>query len=229
MKPIIGVLPLWNDEKQCYWMFEEYFEGIQRNGGIPIMLPFSSDIQEACKICNGFLFTGGQDVNPLLYHQERKENVFPCEKRDQLEFDVLEYALQNKKSVLGICRGIQLINVYFQGTLIQDIPSCIQTNTIHKQSKPYDTGIHFVSILKDTPLYSLLHKETLFVNSLHHQVIDILGNGLKEMAISSDGLIEAIYKEDHPFLWAVQWHPEYINDKESDLIFKNFIEASKNT
>ena len=225
MKPVIGVLPLWDDDKQSIWMLPEYFEGCIVHKAIPDMLPFMEEIDSFLEKCDGFLFTGGHDIDPEYYQEKPLMNVECCPKRDKLEKIVLDNALKTDKPVLGICRGIQWINVYFNGTLYQDLPSQYNSGVNHRQIKPYDNKVHKVSIDKQSPFYSLIQKEELYVNSLHHQAIKTLGKGLKAMAYSEDNLIEAIYHPDYSFVWAVQWHPEFLFKKEEDqnLIFKEFI------
>lgn len=233
MKPIIGVLPLWDDDKESLWMLPGYFEGIQRAGGIPIMLPLVMDaeITEQCMaMCHGFLFTGGHDVSPEIYGSEIVANNIVCNKeRDYMESHLLKLALENDKSVLGICRGIQFINAYLGGTLFQDLPTEHPSEIEHHQKPPYDIPVHKNIIIKDSPLYNLLGTNRLFVNSYHHQAIKDLAPVLKSMAESEDGLIEAVYMPSHKYVWAVQWHPEfsYETDEASMKIFESFIESMR--
>lgn len=112
----IAVAPLWDDEKESIWMLPGYLDGIRDAGGIPVILPLSStpeDVLEIFELCDGLLMTGGHDVSPALYHQEKKESCGQtCAARDRIERVLYENALANEKPVLGICRGIQLINVW---------------------------------------------------------------------------------------------------------------------
>ena len=230
-KPIIGVMPLWDDEKDSIWMLPGYFDGINQAGAIPIMLPFSENEQELdqlIKMCDGFLFTGGHDVSPELYNEKTLDGlVSSCVKRDKMESYILKKAIQLDKPILGICRGIQFINAALGGTLYQDIPTQYETETEHHQNPPYDIPVHKVKVINDSPLYKCLDTELLDVNSYHHQAVKDLAPNLEVMAVSEDGLVEAVYKPDQKFLWAVQWHPEfsYKTDDNSRKIFKTFIEA----
>lgn len=232
-KPIIGVMPLWDDEKESLWMLPGYFEGIRQADGIPIMLPLTEDEQELeqlVKICEGFLFTGGHDVTPELYGETAMDGlVCSCSKRDDMEKSVLELAIRNKKPVLGICRGIQFINAALGGTLYQDIPTQHPAQTDHHQTPPYDVPVHEVKILIDSPLYKCLNTEQLSVNSYHHQAVKNVAPGLKIMAVAEDGLVEGLYMPAHRFLWAVQWHPEFSfqKDENSRKIFKAFVDATR--
>ena len=230
-KPIIGVMPLWDDEKDSIWMLPGYFDGINQARAIPIMLPLSEDEQELdqlIKMCDGFLFTGGHDVSPELYNEKPLDGMVSCcMKRDKMESYILKKAIQIDKPILGICRGIQFINAALGGTLYQDLPTQYETEIEHHQNPPYDVPIHKVNVIMNSPLYECLHTELLDVNSYHHQAVKDLAPNLKAMAVSEDGLIEAVYMSEQRFLWAVQWHPEfsYKTDYNSRKIFKAFIEA----
>ena len=108
-KPVVGVMPLWDDEKESLWMLPGYFDGITVNGGIPIMLPLNEDkgdLEQAAELCDGFLFTGGHDVSPKLYNEEPLDGLVSCcEVRDRMEMVYLNEAISANKPVLGICRG----------------------------------------------------------------------------------------------------------------------------
>lgn len=233
MKPIIGVMPLWDDEKDSIWMLPGYLDGINQAGGLPIMFPFTADEQELeqlVSMCDGFLFTGGHDVSPALYHEDPMEGlVVSCAKRDAMESIVLRKALERDKPVLGICRGIQFINAFLGGSLYQDIPTQHPSGTEHHQTPPYDKPVHDVDVVEDSPLYHCLGVNRLPVNSCHHQAVKQLASPLQTMAVSPDGLVEAVYMPGKGFLWAVQWHPEfsYRTDAHSNAIFRAFIESMK--
>ncbi len=230
-RPIIGLVPLWDGDKSSLWMVPGYMDGIREAGAIPLMLPLTTSPEEIAQLadsCDGFLFTGGHDVSPKMY----KELPIPylvvcCPKRDIMEHLLLEVAIEKDKPVLGICRGIQFMNVFFGGTLYQDIPKQHPSQVVHRQEHPYDVVAHQVEIKKDTPLYKLLESDQIGVNSLHHQAIKDLAPHFTPMAYSPDGLVEAIYHPIHKFLWGVQWHPEfsYKNDKNSKKIFKAFVDS----
>ena len=130
MKPLIGVIPLWDDEKDSLWMLPGYLEGIRQAGGLPLIFPFTEDAQELEQLsglCAGFLFTGGHDVSPDLYHEDPLPGLISsCRKRDVMESYVLEKAIAADKPILGICRGIQFINVMLGGTLYQVVATVDQ-------------------------------------------------------------------------------------------------------
>ena len=233
MKPIVGVMPLWDDEKESIWMLPGYMDGLRQAGAVPIVLPFTEDgedLDQLSDICDGFLFTGGHDVSPSLYHEEKADPLtVSCPMRDALESAVLGRAIEKDKPVLGICRGIQFINAYLGGTLYQDIPTQHPSDTEHHQTAPYDRAAHNVIIERDSPLYLCLGEDVIPVNSYHHQAVKELAPALKAMASSPDGLIEAAYMPEKKFVWAVQWHPEfsYRKDERSLKIFSAFAEAMK--
>ncbi len=232
MKPVIGVMPLWDDDKNSIWMLPGYLEGIKHAGGVPIILPMTTDKDDLSQIigmCDGYLFTGGHDVSPEIYHEKPiSQSVICCKERDEMESVILESAINSDKPVLGICRGIQFINAVLGGTLYQDIPTQHPSEIEHHQSPPYDVPVHKVTIVRDSPLYDCLKAEEISVNSYHHQAIKDLAPGLSVMAVSPDGLTEAICMPEHRFLWAVQWHPEfsYKTDSNSQKIFNVFVKAA---
>lgn len=231
MKPLIGLIPLVDDKLKSLWMLPGYMDGISQAGGIPVMLPLTedpSDLEQLCAACDGFLLTGGHDVSPSVYGEEKLPVCGVCsEARDRMERLVLEYALRDDKPVLGICRGHQLLNALLGGTLYQDLPSQHPSAVEHHQQPPYDAPIHTVSILPGTPLRELLERDTLPVNSYHHQAVKARSPQLKPMAVADDGLVEAAYLPGRRFVWSVQWHPEFAfhSDAASAAILSAFVNA----
>ena len=226
--PIIGVTPLWDAERKSVWMLPDYLDGIKAAGGVPVVLPIEMSDEDADRIvetCDGFLFTGGQDVATELYGtKDATGTVVPSPERDKLESLLLSKALQADKAILGTCRGLQFFNAFLGGTLWQDLPSQHPSNIVHRQGKPYGVPTHNVSLSGD--LQTLLGKDTLEVNTLHHQAIKDLGKDLISMAESPDGLIEAVKMVNKRFVCAVQWHPEYMfkTDGDSLRVFSWFVE-----
>lgn len=231
-KPVIGVLPLVDEERESLWMLPGYMEGISDAGALPIMLPLTSDekeIEQLLEMCDGLLFTGGQDVSPEIYNEKRMDNlVCSCSERDAMELIVLKKAMDKNIPILGICRGIQFINAALGGTLYQDLPLQFGNDIDHHMTKPYDKVQHMVEIFDDTPLHDLLKVGKLGVNSYHHQAIKTVAPELVPMAKATDGIVEAVYHPAQKFLWALQWHPEFSfkTDKCSQDIFKAFIKAT---
>ena len=232
-KPTIGVFPLFDIQRDSLWMIPGYMDALIQSGAIPIMLPLLTDWQDIRSLVDtfdGFLFTGGQDIDPAYYHEAESEKCgehFAL--RDTMEYILFHEALKADKPLFGICRGIQAFNVFCGGSLYQDLPSQKPSPVVHCQSPPYDEPVHSVSIIKDTPLYTLLNTDRLKVNSYHHQAIKELSPLLYPMAYSEDRLVEAVYMPEKSYVWAVQWHPElsYQVCEESRLIWKDFVDHCK--
>lgn len=236
-KPMIGVLPLYDTDKKSYWMLPEYMNAIEGAGGIPIMLPLTTDTEIIATLANqfdGFLFTGGHDLNPELYHEHAEVTCGElCIERDMMESILLQKVIELDKPAFGICRGLQLFNVMLGGTLYQDIPTSFQLHgnkfVNHKQSPPYTNLVHNVHIEKNNILYDILLTDTIKVNSYHHQGIKMLSDKLTAVAVAEDGLIESVVMPNRSFVLAVQWHPEYSYkvDDYSQKLFAAFVNASK--
>lgn len=204
-----------------------------RAGGLPVMLPLTAvddDVAEFMESCSGFLLTGGHDVDPSVYGQSPLSQLGPlCRARDEMETKVVREAIRRDKPVLGICRGIQILNACLGGTLYQDLNAQRHAGAEHHMDKPYDGMWHRVVLVEGTPLHDLLHVKEMEVNSIHHQAVRTLATSLQPMAVSEDGLIEAAYRPDQRFFWGVQWHPEYLyrNDENSRRIFEAFVDAAR--
>lgn len=171
-RPLIGIMPLYDSEKNSYWMLPGYMRGIEAAGGAPVMLPLTEDqslLRQLAETFDGFLFTGGQDISPRLYGEEKMPLCGEiCPTRDKMELIMLDAAMELDKPVLGICRGLQFINAALGGTLFQDIPAEFPSAVKHCQTPPYDHPAHEVMLLPSTPLRELLGQETIRVNSYHH-------------------------------------------------------------
>ena len=232
-KPIIGVTPLFDRGRDSYWMLPGYLEGLEQAGAVPIVLPLPEaldDLPQLVSLCDGLLFTGGQDVSPALYGETPKATCGEiCPARDRVEQVLLHLALERDLPVLGICRGIQFLNATLGGTLYQDLPTEHPSQTQHHMTPPYDRAVHTVTLQPGTPLAELLGEEHIGVNSYHHQAVKTLAPCLTEMAWSEDGLIEAVCLPEKRFVWAVQWHPEFSFrvDEHSRKIFGAFVAAAK--
>ena len=234
-KPMIGVLPLYDGHCQNIWMHPGYTDGILKAGGIPVILNLLEsidDIKHLTDQLDGFLFTGGQDIHPQEYGKTAltflKEFYPP---RDLMEKNLLEAIMIRDKPILGVCRGLQLINTVLGGNLYQDIPEQMdrELKVLHQQSGHYKYPAHSVNLKEGSLLHKIMEEKTLMVNSMHHQGIAELSSRLLLNAISDDGLIEAIEIPELSFGLAVQWHPEFLW-QESDLhlrLFQALINASK--
>ncbi len=214
--------------------YANYPQWIKGQDDIDIIeLSYDRNNFEDVALCDGVVLTGGIDSHPKFYLADFDLNYPRAPKefaiyRDEFELAVLDLAIQQKKPVLGICRGLQLINIFFGGTLLLDvgnnnIATHVKMNNIDKE--------HTVSVEKDSLFFDIVHQKEGIVNSAHHQAIDMLGKKLKAVAYSNDNLIEAIELKnaDNAFLLAVQWHPERMSDPEHPFtknIRKAFLEAS---
>ena len=228
---IIGVTPLYCDEKESIWMLPGYMDMLREAGLLPIVLPTRATTEELNRlngICNGYLFTGGHDVDPALYGVEKSAwcgKVNPD--RDALEQALFRLALNTDKPILGICRGIQLINAVLGGTLYQDLETERPSPVDHHMTPPYDRHIHQVTLQPGSLLSAILREMTVGVNSYHHQAIQVPAEYLRVEVISEDGLIEGVSYPGKRFVLAVQWHPEfnYRTDANSRTIVRAFADA----
>lgn len=212
MRKTVGIIPLYDDSKESYWMIPGYMEMLKQCGAIPIILPLTEDkdlLSDCFEICDGILMTGGHDVNPKLYGEETLTECGEiCNVRDSMEQYLFQRALKEDKPVLGICRGIQLMNVLMGGTLYQDLPSQHPSDTEHHMAPPYDRPIHKVFIAENTKLAGLIGAGEYMVNSYHHQAVKKPAKGVTVSAYSEDNLVEAIEVPEKKFIIGVQWHPE---------------------
>lgn len=191
------------DNKKSLGIHDEYYQMFKKVD-IELIIVTPSDEKTylaLLELCDGLLLTGGDDVNPKYYNQPlHPSTLLEEETIEHMEFKLLSLFSDTKKTIIGICRGIQTINVFFNGTLLQDISN-------HRQTER-SGYCHYVTIQPDTKLSSVLDA-TVLVNSFHHQNIDQLAPGFIVNAISEDGLIEGIERKN---IIAFQWHPEITND-----------------
>lgn len=174
--------------------------------------------------CDGLLLPGGDDILPSLYGQEKSPDCGQQNPlRDELDPALLTAFLPTGKPILGVCRGMQMINVFRGGTLHQDIKAIQKIN--HREHKLLKEGVHSVTVTGGTLLHSILGQEEISVNTLHHQAVDRVGDGLVVSAVSPDGLVEAVELPGHPFLLGVQWHPEHMRTPEQKQILHAFVRA----
>lgn len=232
MKPIIGLSPLYDEEKGL-WMRPGYLDVLYACGAIPLVLPFDTDkvdVEQMLSICDGLLLTGGVDVNPSLYGEEPIPECGEIQDiRDRLEYRLMDQALEANMPVLGICRGSQILNVYLGGSLYQDLGTQLKASFNHTMCPPYETPCHRVTLEPGKPLRQLLGIDEIPVNSIHHQAIKRLAQSLEVMARSNDGVIEAVWMPGKRFVWGTQWHPEWIwrIDERQRSIVQRFVNECK--
>lgn len=239
MKPLIGIAA--NLDVEPSFHLEQnvvgchYIESVKKAGGLPVLIPFTlnqSDISSYVNLCQGFLFCGGGDINPLLFG----ENPHPLNGSGNLELDQYQLALMKKilsanKPVLGICRGIQILNVACGGTIYQDLSLSGKSPIKHKQLEAKrHFASHKVTFLANSILHDLFGSE-LFTNSYHHQSVNRLGENLVATGFTDDNFIESIEMLTHPFQVGVQWHPEnFIQVSDVMLpLFQRLVDTSSKT
>lgn len=232
MKPIIGLTSQYNQlvDKKMTEINNTYVNAVERAGAIPVIIPILENLDNIDKyigLIDGLIITGGVDISPLRYGENPlKDTNDLCVERDEMEFKLLEEAIAKSIPILGICRGLQLINTALGGTLYQDIPSQLPTAHGHVSLSTMRYGYHQIQLAKDGYLYEIFKKDRIVVNSLHHQSIKEIGKGLKIVAKSEDDVIEAIEGTDDKRIYGVQFHPEALIDNHEEFIhvFKYFID-----
>jgi putative glutamine amidotransferase len=201
--------------------FENYRKWMESESSVKVVkLSMYSKNAGEMDECDGVIFSGGEDIHPLLYGKPEfvldygLKEIIP--ERDQFEYRVIAKAFSLKKPVLGICRGLQLINVFLEGTLIPDIPTVLHSN-VHGKINGVDQT-HLIRIVPDTLLYNICGEELGTVNTAHHQSVDKPGELLKISAYSEPSIVEAMEWKDQlnkSWLLMVQWHPERMSDPSS--------------
>jgi len=234
-KPLIGLTPAHDIESGDVKARPTYMRALKAAGAIPVVMPLDAseeDLKQLSKDMDGFLFTGGPDVHPFLFGEETQAhcgNVSPA--RDQMEISLLPMIMELRKPVLGICRGIQVLNIALGGNIWQDIPSQVTRDfpLAHSQPFSYDMPCHTVALTESSLLARISESSSIKVNSMHHQAVRDLAPGLIASACSPDHLIEALEMTDYPFFIGVQWHPEYLweKNKEAFRLFQTFVKACK--
>ena len=220
MRPVIGVITSYNPETRVMSVRENYLSMLRAEGGNPVLLPLgaSGDALEAqLDMCSGVLLTGGDDVEPARYGEE----TLPCcgsmtLPRDAYEIELIRRAVERDIPMLGICRGIQVLNVALGGSLYQDV------------------GTHRVTLAPASPLERLWGVESMPVNSMHHQAIKRLAESLAPMAFAPEGFVEAVDRPGSLYVRGVQWHPEYMVEPQvraevsapQRAMIREFIEAA---
>lgn len=211
---------------------EAYFQAILRSGGLPVLIPFdleSALLEQLVERLDGVLFSGGGDIQPSFYNGRPHRLVDGVDTaRDQLEISLMEKIIQAGKPFLGICRGLQLVNVALGGSIYEDVLDQRPQALRHQYSPefPRDYLAHSLRLEANTQIGTLIPHPQIQVNSLHHQGIERLAPNLLASGYAPDGLIEAVELPDYPFGLAVQWHPEWLTgDPDMQRLFSAFIGA----
>ena len=233
MRPLIGITPLHDPRRGRLWILPHYPAALEEAGALPVLLPLTDDgevLDQLSGRLDGLLLSGGHDVDPALYGQE----LLPCcgplsPAKDRAELALLERFLRLDKPVLALCRGMQLLNVHLGGTLYQDLDTQFPTRVPHRQQPPYELPVHAVSVSPGGPLYRIVGREQLAVNSYHHQAVRHTAPALSVQARAPDGLVEAVALPGARFVLGVQWHPEdlYREDEGAAAFFSAFTAACR--
>lgn len=227
---LIGMTPSGTTELDLT-IHHDYLEAIMRAGALPLVLPLTTDehmLTAALQAVDGVVVTGGADVNPCMYGEEK----MPCcgkiiDKRDEMESFVVRYALEHNMPMLCICRGMQLCNCVLGGSLYQDIPTQYETTLVHSRSDDPNNPVHEAAVMENTLLHHIVNASSIAINSRHHQAVKKLAPGATLCATSPDGLVEAFEIPGKKFALAVQWHPESLSDRHADAqnIFNAFVQT----
>jgi putative glutamine amidotransferase len=210
---------------------DDYTEGVERAGGLPVVIPFLSDdtLAQIATRLDGLLLSGGEDVDPTTFGEEPMYGLGNVvAERDRLEIALIHLMRAQGKPVLGICRGIQMLNVALGGTLYQDLPRQWKGKIQHAQKAARNHVSHRVKIEPGSRLAACFDGEkTLKVNSFHHQAIRKLAEPLRAVAWDAENLVEAVEATSGPFMLGVQWHPENLwrTDTKTLGLFRALVEA----
>ncbi len=245
MKPIIGVTtyyipsdeyatckPRGRMDQDMITSTADYAQSLERAGAIPLLIPVydqADNIRAVLERLDGIILSGGEDLDPVLYGQDPHDKLGTVvRKRDDHEYKVIEIALELKLPIFAICRGHQVLNAYLGGTLIQDIQSQLLHASDHvERHLPRWEGVHEVIVQPGSLLSQLTEDERLTVNSLHHQAVDRLADGLQIDAVSPDGIVEAYHGHMGGGVVGVQWHPEMMAccEKTQTALFDYFVQV----
>jgi putative glutamine amidotransferase len=214
MPPIIAVASIWSRDREL--LNREYATSVFAAGGVPVIVPVTSHsatLESLFGRVDGAFIPGGFDIDPHLYGEAPLPALGEIQRPvDDFQLKFIDAAVKSHLPVFGICRGYQLLNVYFGGTLHQDIPTTFYTAEtavrLRHGNLPTSKLRHRVSILKGTNLKAILGRSEILINSIHHQAVKSLAPGFRVTAVAPDGLIEAIEKAGDPRVFGVQWHPE---------------------
>ncbi|MBS4174683.1 gamma-glutamyl-gamma-aminobutyrate hydrolase family protein [Bacillus sp. FJAT-49736] len=232
-KPIIGITSTsvnYNGYESSMLPIS-YCEAITNAGGIPVIIAVSKEEMAAqwLNVCDGIILSGGEDMDPSSYHEEPhpklKKTILA---RDQFEVGLVQAARKQKIPILAICRGVHIMNVAMDGTIMQDIESIVPNCIQHTQKASSKTPSHSIKINENSLLFSILGLHEARVNSFHHQAVNNVAPGLKVTARANDGIIEAIeaMNMENGWMLGVQWHPEEMGmDYQMDRLFSEFIKV----
>jgi putative glutamine amidotransferase len=240
-KPIIGITTDFSSGVQAvfgareptYFLRARYALAIEDTGGIPLFLPITQDstlLQRLLNHIDGLLLTGsGPDLDPSLYGDSKRYKFkIMSKERAAFELAISKMAVEQEVPVLGLCGGMQVLNVALGGTLVQDISSEIQGALRHRQQDAAVNPSHEINIVRGTRLSTIIEAPRIRVNSSHHQAVQSLGRGLIVNAVAPDGVIEGLELNQGGYVLGVQWHPEFLYRQDSSHrgIFDSFLRTA---
>ena len=225
-RPLIGLVSSRDGGKMM--LNKLYMDAVWTVGGLPVILSYTTDAEklaEYAAIFDGFLFSGGVDVDPVKYGEVKAfDSVEIDEVRDAFEEALFKAVYPTGKPILGICRGIQSVNVWMGGTLHQHLDG-------HRQNVPAEERTHPITVTEGSLFHALCGKTEVMVNTFHHQAVKTPAPALTVDAVSPEGYVEVVHEEGHRFLLGVQFHPEFYCGKEDDdhstAIFTAFVDACR--
>ena len=230
MKPVIGITTDIEQESK-HVLNNNNVQAVIRAGGLPVILPIGidKDVKQLSTMLDGLLLTGGGDIDPMLFGEEPHKHLGDVSpSRDSIEMALAQEMLKLNKPILGICRGLQIINIALGGNMYQDIYSQRDVPLLQHAQKAHRYHLsHFVQVEKGSLLESITKREQIKVNSYHHQAVKYVPLPLITSGVASDGTIEAIESTEHAFVLGVQWHPEALADNQDTVsldIFEKFLE-----
>jgi putative glutamine amidotransferase len=208
-KPLIGLTTYGRSADNRYALPAEYVDAVRRAGGVPVLLaPGETHWTGLAETVDAFILTGGGDIDPSRYGGLRHETNYGIDpERDVFELAVARHIIDSGLPTLGICRGAQILNIVEGGTLIEHIPDEFGESVLHR-APPREPIPHTIKLKPGSRLLQVLQIEEFQVTSWHHQAPRKVADSFAVVATASDGIVEAIEKPDHPWMIAVQWHPE---------------------
>ncbi len=226
--PVIGLTSYGRDQAGAYALPVDYIDSIVRAGGAPVLLPPGKGMLDVAERLDGLILSGGGDLDPARYDGAQHESVYMVDgDRDAGELALANHAVQRQLPCLCICRGAQVLNVALGGTLIPHLPERVGDGFAHRVP-PRRPAFHEVHINSGSRLACVLDGDHAFVASWHHQAVDVVAPGLTVVACAADGVVEALEMDGHPWLLAVQWHPELTaaHDPQQQALFRALVEAA---
>lgn len=226
--PLIGITTYGRDERGRYTLPAEYVAAVERAGGAPVLIPPApAHAARYLERVDGLVLAGGGDLDPAHYGSDGHETVYSVDvERDRLELELARRMVARRQPALAICRGLQVLNVSLGGSLIEHLPAAVGEQVLHR-APPREPTPHAVRIEPGSRLEALVGARELAPMSWHHQAIRDLAPGLTVVARADDGTIEAVEMPAHPWLLAVQWHPELTaaRDPAQQKLFDALVDA----